>query len=248
MKQVLDTITFDLWNTLIAHDEHYDDNIRRTRIEGIKDALSGKGIQVTSEDVAHAYTLSEPYLSERWSKGLDMDMDEQLGILLRCMKLDPSPELIKSIEEPYADAVLKVRPFLTEGAKEAVSWVKDNGYRVALISNTGRTPGRSMRKVMSGLGILDMFDATVFSNETGYLKPHPKIFEYALSAIGSEPHRSVHIGDHSVLDVFGARRMGMKCIQVTRYAMKDDRKHIPDIYLDSLFDLRNALSALENST
>ena len=32
-RNLIDTVTFDLWNTLIAHDEFYDDRIREARYD-----------------------------------------------------------------------------------------------------------------------------------------------------------------------------------------------------------------------
>lgn len=241
----IDTITFDLWNTLLAHDEFYDADIRRLRTEGILRALKDEGLDVSMDDVERAYVLSDGRLSERWSVDLDVDLDEQLAIFLDCMGLERTPRLMRAIDEPYADAVLKCRPFVVEGACDVVKEMGDRGFKVALISNTSRTPGRSLRKVMHDYGLLNLFDRVVFSNEVGYLKPHREIFQRALSSVGAMPERSVHIGDHSILDVLGARRAGMRCIQVTRYAHKDDRLHKPDIYAESLKDVPDAVSVLQ---
>jgi putative hydrolase of the HAD superfamily len=240
----IDTVTFDLWNTLIAHDGFYDDNIRRFRIDGITDALNAKGLAMTKADVERAYRLSGVRLEERWSHDQDTDVDEQLCIFLECMGVAPTRGLIEAIDEPYTDAVLKVKPFLVDGAGDAIRDVKDRGYSVALISNTGRTPGKSMRKIMREFGILDMFDTVTFSNEVGYLKPHPKIFEDTLSLLDAKPERSVHVGDHAILDVLGARKAGMRSVHVTQYALKDSLCE-PDARINALSELPAAIDLLE---
>lgn len=241
--RAIDTVTFDLWNTLIAHDGFYDDNIRRFRIDGITDALNDKGLAITKAGVEHAYQLSGVRLEERWSQDQDMDVDEQLRLFLDCMGVAPTGSLIEAIDEPYTDAVLKVKPFLVEGARDAISDVKNRGYNVALISNTGRTPGKSMRKIMKEFGILDMFDTVTFSNEAGYLKPHPKIFEDTLSRLGAVPDRSVHVGDHAILDILGARKAGMRSVHVTQYALRDDHCE-PDVRIRAISELPAAIDLL----
>ena len=240
----IDTVTFDLWNTLIANDRFYDDNIRRCRTEDILSVLSSKGLAFTNDDFERAYRLSDKYLTERWSTDMDMDVDEQLCMFLRCLGIEPSGDLVEAIDGPYTDAVLKVMPFLVEGAREAILEMKERKYKVALISNTGRTPGKAMRKVMRELGILDLFDTVTFSNESGYLKPHPKIFEDTLASLGSRPENAVHIGDHAVLDILGAKKAGMRSVHVTQYALHDGCCE-PDVRIDTISELPAAIDSLE---
>ena len=240
----IDTVTFDLWNTLIAHDCFYDDNLRRCRSEGIIDALCSSGLSVTNDDVDRAYQLSDELLKVRWSTDMDMDVEEQLSVFLQCLRIEPSKELIRAIDEPYTGAVLKVKPFMIQGAREAILEMKERKYKVALISNTGRTPGKAMRKVMKEFDILDLFDTVTFSNESGYLKPHPKIFEETLSRLGSWPENAVHIGDHAVLDILGAKKAGMRSVHVTQYAMNDDGCE-PDVRIDTIAELPRAIDRLQ---
>ena len=240
----IDTVTFDLWNTLIAHDCFYDDNIRRCRTEGILDALSSKGFSFTNDDLERAYQLSDKYLTERWSTDMDMDVDEQLCMFLRCLGIEPSGDVVKAIDGPYTDAVLKVMPFLVDDAREVILEMKERKYKVALISNTGRTPGKAMRKVMNEFDILDLFDTVTFSNESGYLKPHPKIFEETLSRMGSRRENAVHIGDHVILDILGAKKAGMRSVHVTQYAQHDECCE-PDARIGTISELPAAIDSLE---
>ena len=161
---------------------------------------------------------SERYLDERWATDRDMDTDEQVEVLLRCLDIVPEPGLVEAVAGPYANAVLHVEPFLVDGTLEALDRIRDSGLRLALISNTGRTPGAAMRKVIGKMGLLDYFEVTTFSNEAGYLKPHPRIFEMTLSRMGAKPGQTVHVGDHDVLDVQGAKAYGMKSVRVLQYA------------------------------
>lgn len=240
----IDTVTFDLWNTLISHDCFYDDNIRRCRTEGILGILSSRGLTFTKDDFERAYQLSDKHLTERWSTDKDMDVDEQLSMFLRCLGIEPSCDLVEAIDGPYTDAVLEVMPFLVEGAREAILEMKEREYKVALISNTGRTPGKAMRKVMKEFDILDLFDTVTFSNESGYLKPHPKIFEDTLAILGSRPENAVHIGDHAILDVLGAKRAGMRSVHVTQYALHGGYCE-PDARIGTISELSAAIDSLE---
>lgn len=241
----IDTVTFDLWFTLISHDETYDGRIRESRIRGIIDALADNDIEAKRSTILKAYDDSERFLSERWASNRDVDSAEQLEILLRCAGIDPLPEIVTSVEPPYVNAVLEVEPFLVEGAMEALEAVRSAGLKTALISNTGRTPGKAMREVMKRMGILGFFDSTIFSNEVGYLKPDGRIFEATLGKLGSDPGRSVHVGDHQVLDVQGAKAFGMKSVHVTRYCRTNGGSCQADLVIDTIGELPQALKRLK---
>ncbi len=200
---------------------------------------------MSREDIVSAYESSEKYLAERWATDRDMDTGEQVEVLLRCMGILPEPRLVKAVADPYANAVLQVEPFLVDGTLEALDKIRDSGLRLALISNTGRTPGAAMRKVIGKMGLLDYFEVTTFSNEAGYLKPHPRIFELTLSRMKAKPGQTVHVGDHDVLDVQGAKAYGMKSVRVLQYAgrqkhdlrarrLRPDDGEVPDVIFNMM--------------
>jgi putative hydrolase of the HAD superfamily len=240
----IDTVTFDLWNTLIAHDGFYDGRIQEARYGGIGRVLHDAGHDVSREDIMGAYAGSEKYLNERWATDRDMDTDEQVEVLLRCLCIEPEPGLVEAVADPYANAVLHVEPFLVDGTLEALDRIRDSGLRLALISNTGRTPGAAMRKVIGKMGLLDYFEVTTFSNEAGYLKPHPRIFELTLSRMGAKPGQTVHIGDHDVLDVQGAKACGMKSVRVLQYAGDKNATCEPDVCVAAMDGVPDAIFEL----
>ncbi|HEY3274201.1 MAG TPA: HAD family hydrolase [Methanocella sp.] len=241
---LIDTVTFDLWNTLIAHDEFYDGRIQEARYEGIARVLHDAGHEVSRENIRSAYAGSEKYLNERWATDRDMDTGEQVEVLLRCLGIAPEPGLAGAMAVPYANAVLQVEPFLVDGTLEVLDRIRDSGLRLALISNTGRTPGAAMRKVIGKMGLLDYFEVTTFSNEAGYLKPHPRIFEMTLARMGSKPGQTVHVGDHDVLDVQGAIAYGMKSVRVLQYAADKDSTCKPDASVGTMAGVPDAIFSL----
>jgi putative hydrolase of the HAD superfamily len=48
------------------------------------------------------------------------------------------------------------------------------------------------------------------------MKPHPSIFEAALSQAGVLPAQSVMVGDSLIHDIEGARQLGMRAVLVSR--------------------------------
>lgn len=240
----IEAVTFDLWFTLIAHDRDYDDRLRAARTAGLAAVLKAWNLPASEAAINQAYADSEKYLQESWARNVDVDTPEQVRILLQFLDVEPAPELVAELVPPYAEAVLQVEPYLVDGAAEVLDNIRDSGAKLALISNTGRTPGTAMRKVMQRLGILKYFPVTTFSNEVGYLKPDWRIFASTLGRLGAAPGQTVHIGDHQVLDVRGAREFGMRSIHVTRYAPEIACSHTPDASVETLRQLPAALEAL----
>ena len=70
------------------------------------------------------------------------------------------------------------------------------------------------------MGCSICFEVTVFSNEFGWAKPDPRIFEHTLAALGQPPAaEALHVGDIEELDVEGARRAG---VHAALYAPSSD--------------------------
>ena len=54
-----------------------------------------------------------------------------------------------------------------------------------------------------------MFDVILVSDEVGWRKPKPLIFEMALSRLGVGPADALFVGDRIDIDVAGAQGVGM---------------------------------------
>lgn len=251
---MIDTVTFDVWNTLLIH-EFDDDRVKNARIQCIASALKNKGLSVSVEDILKAYDYTESYLSELWGQEKDLDLDGHIALLFNGLELKYDDGLVDAIKRPYSRALLRFPPSIVDGTASLLSRLKGKGYRIGLISNTGRTPGVTMRAILERYGLSGYFDSMTFSNEVGYIKPNRKIFEASLKDLGAEPQGVVHIGDNMLLDIYGAKSSGMKAILFSGYSERFDnyaqkyyhangRYEKPDMIVDSLGDVEDALNRL----
>lgn len=251
----IDTVTFDVWNTLLVH-EFYDDRVKLARVGRMADAFEDGGYRFSREDLMRAYEHSEKCLADLWKNELDASLDAHITLFLEGLGLEADEDHMAIIRRPYADTLLDFEPALVDGATEVLEALKGRGYRIGLISNTGRTPGETIKLVLRDHGILHYFDSTVFSNETGYIKPNRRIFERSLRELGAEPASTVHIGDSVLLDVYGARAAGMRAIlfnkyserferYATRYYCAKGRCDTPDVTVERLADVAPAIEALK---
>ena len=74
-------------------------------------------------------------------------------------------------------------------------------------------------------------DAIVGSRVHGFVKPHPTIFQAALSELGVEPAHAAMVGDSLEEDIEGARALGMRAILIDRQDRhRDVHERLTDLY------------------
>ncbi|HEX9907220.1 MAG TPA: HAD family hydrolase [Thermoplasmata archaeon] len=211
-------VTFDLWDTLIQEYPGGPDRVASLRIERIGSLLSSRGIVHSSEEIGNAYRNTGAFLDMIWSKNRDMSVRDQVLFMLTSVDSRLPSKLkkedLEEIVNAYSEAILDSPPRLLPGVIQALDDVKSKGFKIGLICNTGRTPGRMLRVVMTNLGILKYFDSTIFSNEIFVRKPSVPAFRTALDTLKVPAKQAVHVGDHPENDILGARRAGMRAIQV----------------------------------
>jgi len=71
----------------------------------------------------------------------------------------------------------------------------------------------------------------VDSDVVGVEKPDPRIFSFALDALGLEADRCLYVGDTVWFDVQGARAAGLRPVHVDPYRLcpDDDHPHIAEL-------------------
>jgi len=66
------------------------------------------------------------------------------------------------------------------------------------------------------IGIHDLFDGVVSAAMAGAAKPARPIFDAAVAAGGASATETLHVGDHPLYDVHGARQAGLRTVWVNR--------------------------------
>jgi putative hydrolase of the HAD superfamily len=94
------------------------------------------------------------------------------------------------------------KPHLFPHSKEILDYLRKS-YRVHLITNGF---DESQAKKMRSSGLTDYFELVVTSETTGYKKPDPRIFHYALEQLNTVPSACLMIGDNPNSDILGAQR------------------------------------------
>lgn len=242
-------VTIDLWGTLLLDSPAADERYRRERLVRMAETLGDCGVEVPIAALARGYEESRRQLVKIWRELRDVPVERHVALLLQA--IDPAlpgrldAEGFAAVTWAYASPALDAPPPLDPGAGQALKWLNDRGIAVCLVSNTLRTPGTVLRRILKNEGLLDYFTSMVFSDECGIRKPAAAIFHEALKRLGVAAQHTVHVGDDDRLDVEGARLASMRVIQLGGGRSSDG---MPDASIQGLSELPGAVEWLESGS
>jgi FMN phosphatase YigB (HAD superfamily) len=204
-------LSLDLWHTLLYLDPEAEETYMRAQVDLAVSVLSEARLAVGSAPVAPDGLRS---VFEAVYAGAVAASQEGRSV--------PPPDQIAEagartgrVPEPqeYVDrlcALVARTPFQpAPGAVAVLRGLRNDGWAVAVISNTVGEPGEAFRPVLRRMGFEPLVDVLVFSDEHPWTKPAPEIFGEALDQVGADPLRAVHVGDGWV-DIEGARRARLR--------------------------------------
>ncbi len=87
---------------------------------------------------------------------------------------------------------------------------------------------------LEAIGISGYFAGCVYAADVGYAKPHPAGFLKACEIAGFAPGETVHIGDHPIYDIAGAREAGLVTMWIRRNGEEWEAKFAPDFSVTTL--------------
>ena len=108
-------------------------------------------------------------------------------------------------------------------------YLKKKGYQIGAITN-GITI-KQWEKLIR-LNLHPFFDIVLTSEEVGYEKPHPAIFEEALRRMNCSADKSVMVGNKFDTDIIGAINAGMAGILVNSELTYEQEQMIENEKLD----------------
>jgi putative hydrolase of the HAD superfamily len=122
------------------------------------------------------------------------------------------PRLNECATEIYREWATCQHFILYDDVAPVLEVLASRGLKIGLISNSHRC----LASFQEHFQLQGLITAAVSSSEHGYMKPHPSIFEAALTLAGVEARESLMVGDSIAHDIDGARRVGMRGVLVHR--------------------------------
>ncbi|WP_036379887.1 YjjG family noncanonical pyrimidine nucleotidase [Muricauda sp. MAR_2010_75] len=123
---------------------------------------------------------------------------------------------------------------LVPNAVETLEYLSPK-YRLHIITNGFQ---EVQEKKMVGSNIHRYFDQIINSEMAGVKKPHPYIFELALTKANVDPRNTIMVGDSLEADILGAKSMGM---QVLHFNANGEPEHDHCITINNLIEIKSFL-------
>lgn len=196
-------VCFDCWNTVLQ--ERGGASARTVRAQALADALGG-----TTEDGLRWLAAAWERHVAAWTAGEAFTSREMVRWAFAARQVvDPRREA--EVVAVWETAALAEGAALTPGVGAAIGALRQAGFRVAMVCDTGFSPGRVVRQLVAAHGIA--FDAWAFSDEVGVPKPAAAMFHAALAPLGVAPAAALHVGDLRRTDVAGGRAAGLRTVR-----------------------------------
>lgn len=207
---MIDTVIFDFAGTLF---------MPRFGAEQVRKAAESLGLELAAEDCLRL-------AGDCWAAGFPGGpsptvVPDQLRPIYDHRDLSSEHHraayvgLISAIDHPHRDLPgaiyeLVLQPenwMLYADAREVIEALKRRDIRIGVLSNVGF----DIRPILVGHGLGALAPFCTMSYAVGVVKPDPRIFEAALRALGSEPSRTLMVGDHADADR-GGEALGIRTL------------------------------------
>lgn len=163
-------------------------------------------------------------------------VDERLAWVLNHCNIRLGPAELESLAHDFAEMGLMLDPTLAPNAAPMLAELARE-FKLGIVSDTGYTPGRILRRHMAKHGVLEYFSAFSFSDETGRAKPHAVQFQNVLQRLQVEPANAVHCGDLPTHDVRGAKALGLTAVLYTGFHAEAADGNPPDYVISDWSEL-----------
>ncbi|MCK4658485.1 MAG: HAD family hydrolase [Phycisphaerae bacterium] len=242
--RVIDTVLFDIGNTLLDFEVldprlYFDEGFRLgyeyLTSRGYTLPPFGRYSRVVRRAVLWRYLWSRLVRREmRLFEGM-IAAHKSLGIVL---DHDTAVELAWQSYLPMRRAGV-----VDPSARAVLQELRSRGYKLGIVSNTATPPTALDRHLQEEGGLLEFFPMRVYSCNIGYMKPHRRIFEIALSRMGSVAAGTMYVGDKVEIDVKGAGRLGMATVLKSPNGTGPRGRRQPDHTVRSLAQLPQVLES-----
>lgn len=166
---------------------------------------------------------------QRLFAALQLPVDEiDLDEVMRVYQWRPMPGVV-----PFPDAY------------QVLDRLQAQSYKLGLVTNSFLPMW--MRDVeLVEYDLLDYFNARITSGDTGYMKPHPAIYQRMLALLDTPAERAVFVGDRPENDIAGANEAGLISVLMAPAHLERELNGVePDYTITSLSELLPLLEELE---
>jgi HAD superfamily hydrolase (TIGR01549 family) len=218
-------VLFDFHNTLATCDPWLELEIR---------TLPGLALERLARQELIEIEGSMPKLVERATflfrelrqtvrdSGVELSAFEGAKRVLEEMSFHPPDAALNGVVAELEEECLSSVE-MVPGADVALQHLRDEGYRLGVVSSAGYPLFVEMALEM--LGLRTFFSEVLTSAGEGIYKSDPEIFRRAAQRLGATPQETVHVGDHAIYDVQAAKKAGLSAVWFVAQAQRTAQLH-----------------------
>lgn len=250
LSRPIQAVLFDLDDTLLDWSGYTGSlgAIYRPHTDKVYDYLAADGHSLPDREAFFAVyrTAVNAAWDEAKKDWTAVNFDQLLRNIFQQLSLD--------VDRIDMDAVLRVYDWqavpgvaLYDDATSVLDALRQQQYKIGLITNS-MLPMWMRDVELKTYGILDYFDIRLTSGDAGYMKPHPAIYEQALTPLGVSPERALFVGDRPANDIAGANAAGLISVLMAPDHLNHDLDGVqPRFTINRLSDLLPLLTDLQNA-
>ena len=240
---MIKAITFDFWQTLYADSPELRRQRQAMRTHHCHQFLVERGHNVTPSEVNSGFRAAYGLAADMWHQHRGVTVEACIMRLLGTLGIHPTPSVVDDLVQLTGEACLNIPPVLVPYAKDTLAQLSTK-YQLGIISDTGLTPSRVLRQLMTADDILGKFAAQTYSDETVHTKPEVIQFHSTLRRLDVQPVDAVHIGDLVWTDIVGAKNAGMKAVRFSGVRAGEGDDELSDAAFDDFRQLAEILNRL----
>lgn len=247
-KRQIRAVLFDMDDTLLdwsGQTGSYTELIR-PNVDNMYEYLAADGHKLPERDeFARCY---REVVVEQWGEAKktwnSVHFPGTLEICFRRLGLDLDKIDLERVMRAYDNRPLPGVALFPD-AIEVLQTLREQGYKVALVTNS-MFPMWMRDTELHAFEIFDFFDVRITSGDSGYMKPHPAIYERALDLLGVLPDEAVFVGDRPANDIAGANEVGLVSVLISPAHLERELDGVePDYIISTLSELPPILDKLE---
>ena len=209
---MLKAVTFDFWNTLFV-DVHGRER-EALRADVLRDELERARAQASA--ARRSTRPCAPASTSSTASGSHEHRTPLCGELVDASSRSLGARLPAELFDARSSSrferlVLDLPPEPMPGAVYTLPQLAER-YRLAVICDTGYSPGSVLRELLERHGMLAYFEYLYFSNEHGMSKPDVRVFQHTLEELDVRAPEAAHVGDIQRTDIAGAQAAGMAAV------------------------------------
>ena len=239
---MLQAVTLVYWNTLFV--DHGGRERERRRAALLEKELDSLGMHRAPAVVEDALASGYAYFDSVWRhERRTPDAAEVVRVVLSALEAPLPPTASARITDGFGRLLLDMAPDPVPNARRVLLELAES-FRLAVICDTGYSPGRVLRELLDRHGMLEPFSYLYFSDEHALSKPDPEVFRRVLDELQVVPMEAVHVGDMQRTDIEGAKAAGMWTVLFVGANDRDAGATTADAVVRRFDDLPKAIANL----